>query len=59
MHTDLAQAQYYMDQRAIDNTAPPANVITPGSTWYFQYWYRDKPIFGTNFTDGISVCFAP
>ena len=45
--------------RAVDNTAAPANVITPGSTWNFQYWYRDDPAFGTNLTDGIGICFAP
>ena len=45
--------------RTVDNTAAPANAITPGSTWYFQYWYRDLPIAGTNLTDGICICFAP
>ena len=45
--------------RAVDNTAAPSDVITPGSTWYFQYWYRDVAGFGTNLTDGICICFAP
>ncbi len=44
--------------RAVDNTTVPASVIVPGSTWNFQYWYRDMP-FDTNLSDGLSICFAP
>ncbi|MFT7669853.1 MAG: agmatine deiminase [Planctomycetota bacterium] len=32
------------------------NQITAGSTWKFQYWYRDG--IGWNLTDGLSVTFS-
>lgn len=31
--------------------------ITPGSTWNFQFWYRDIVGGGSNFTDALSVTF--
>ena len=43
--------------RPVDLTSAPANVITAGSTWNFQFWYRDMG--QTNLSDGLSVCFAP
>jgi hypothetical protein len=48
---------------ALDNTSPPApeGLITPGSTWYFQCWFRDvtaPPAF-FNFSDGLEVTFKP
>lgn len=38
---------------------PPAGVISPGSTWNFQLWYRDGGSGPgvSNFSDGISVTF--
>ena len=34
---------------------PPGGVITTGSTWYFQMWYRDGA--SSNFSDAIGVTF--
>ncbi len=50
---------------ALNFTAPPAGsglgAITPGSTWYFQFWYRDPlgggPAF--NLSDGMMATFCP
>lgn len=38
---------------------PPAGAITPGSTWYFQFWYRDGSTGLFNLSDGLGVTFAP
>jgi len=47
----------------LDNTSPPsaATQITPGSTWYFQAWFRDPMAGGSFFdlSDGLSVTFGP
>jgi len=34
---------------------------TPGSTWYFQFWYRDPAAGGSRFnlSNGLQVSFAP
>lgn len=52
--------------RQLDFTVPPASsgqgAITPGATWYFQYWYRDPSGpggSGFNLTDGLSATFCP
>ena len=52
--------------RALDLTAPPADAgpgaITVGSTWYFEFWYRDRlgpGGHGFNFSDGLAVTFCP
>ncbi len=52
--------------RQVDFNAPPANAgagqITPGSTWNFQFWFRDPMgpgATGFNLTDGLSVIFCP
>lgn len=45
---------------ALDFTnLPPNGPITAGSTWHFQYWYRDPVALGTgaNLSDGLSVTF--
>ena len=47
--------------RPVDlSVAPAAGLITPGSTWNFQCWYRD-PMgpggTGFNLSDGLSVSF--
>jgi hypothetical protein len=51
--------------RRVDFTQPPSGsgpgMITSGSTWYFQFWYRDPMGGGAryNTTDGLSVTFLP
>jgi len=39
------------------------NSVTPGSTWNFQFWFRDQnappPDAGYNLTDGLSITFCP
>ena len=51
--------------RAVNNDSPPANAgagqLTVGSTWNFQFWFRDVPAGGTGFnlTDGLSATFCP
>ncbi len=48
--------------KTFDFTAPPMNSgvaeIEPGSTWSFQFWYRD-PGVGFNLSDAIEVVFCP
>lgn len=43
------------------NPPHPNGEIHPGSTWYFQFWYRDPGAGGAgfNFSDGLSVTFCP
>jgi len=51
--------------RPVDFAQLPASSgsgqITPGSTWNFQFWYRDPAAggFGFNLSDGRRVTFAP
>jgi len=35
--------------------SPPGGIISSGSTWHFQLWYRDGT--ASNFSNGISVAF--
>ena len=48
-----------------DYTQPPmdagSGMITPGSFWYFQAWYRDPAAIGAGFnlSDALSVRFCP
>ena len=48
---------------ALDVTQPPnpAAMITAGSRWYFQFWFRDPASGGAgfNFSDGLAVDFCP
>jgi len=52
-------------ERLVDFGLPPAGAgagtILPGSTWNFQWWYRDfvagAPWF--NLSDGLAVTFCP
>ncbi|MFK7930760.1 MAG: hypothetical protein AB8H79_21435 [Myxococcota bacterium] len=50
-------------QHALDNTLPPtaASAIQPGSTWYFQAWFRDPAGAGQvfNLSDGLELMFLP
>ncbi|MDP6839354.1 MAG: hypothetical protein QF724_10490 [Planctomycetota bacterium] len=46
----------------LDNTAPPqsAGQIIGGSTWNFQFWYRDPGHgAGFNLSDGLEIFFCP
>jgi hypothetical protein len=47
----------------VDYTNPPqaSAQITPGSTWFFQFWYRDPAASGAgyNLTDGLRLHFCP
>ncbi|TDJ79666.1 MAG: hypothetical protein E2O39_00605 [Planctomycetota bacterium] len=49
--------------RPVDYTAPPEpeGQITAGSTWHFQFWYRDPAAGGAafNLSHGLSVTFCP
>ena len=46
---------------ALDLTSPPqaGGAITPGSTWFFQAWYRDPAAGGALFdtSDGLRITF--
>ncbi len=45
----------------MDFTSEPAAEyqITPGSTWYFQYWFRDSQSgTGPNFTNALEIHFC-
>jgi hypothetical protein len=43
------------------NVGSPAGQITPGSTWHFQFWYRDTAGGGAGFnlSNGLSATFCP
>jgi hypothetical protein len=49
----------------VDFTQPPAGgsgagAIRPGSTWNFQFWYRDPNVgAGSNLSDALHVTFCP
>ena len=52
--------------RPLDLTTPPLHTgpgaATPGSTWHFQFWFRDPngpSTSGFNLTDGLSATFCP
>lgn len=46
-----------------DNTAPPnpQTQVSPGTTWYFQGWFRDPAAGGANFnfSDGLELTYVP
>jgi hypothetical protein len=39
----------------------PASQIAPGSTWFFQFWYRDSDAgpAAFNLSNGLSATFCP
>jgi len=47
--------------RAVDLSAAPASVITVGSIWNFQAWFRDPAGGGVGFdlSDGLAIGFLP
>ncbi|MFT4543101.1 MAG: hypothetical protein ACI841_001860 [Planctomycetota bacterium] len=48
--------------RIVDmNNLPAGGAIAAGSTWHFQYWYRDPAAGGAafNLSDGMTVDFLP
>jgi hypothetical protein len=51
-------------ERWVDFTQPPAGsgpgTVEPGSTWFFQLWYRDPSAgaAGFNLSDGLSATFC-
>jgi hypothetical protein len=47
---------------SVDNTDPPASSgqFTSGSTWNFQYWFRDPNVGASfNLSNGHSITFCP
>ena len=44
-----------------EDPTQPTSQITPGSTWYFQFWYRDSAAGGAafNLSNGLSATFCP
>jgi hypothetical protein len=48
-------------QRTLDFTSSPASDITAGSTWSFQFFYRDVAAGGAGFnlSNGLSATFCP
>jgi plastocyanin len=49
-------------QQLLNFAAPPdpGGQITPGSSWNFQFWFRDPPVgAGFNFTNGLAATFCP
>ena len=46
---------------ALDFTDPALAVISPGTTWRFQFWYRDPQIVGHGFnlSNGLAATFCP
>ncbi|HVS18504.1 MAG TPA: hypothetical protein VMT18_07885 [Planctomycetota bacterium] len=44
-----------------DDPSSPASQIAPGSTWNFQFWFRDLAAGGAGFnlSNGLSVTFCP
>lgn len=49
------------DSLDLTNPPRPAGAITPGSTWYFQAWYRDPSAGGAlvDTSDGLRITFLP
>ncbi len=48
-------AQYTLNLNA---PPTPAALITPGSTWNFQFWFRQMSPSGYNFSDALAIPFC-
>lgn len=52
-------------ERAVDYSGPPMSFppgeVLAGSTWYFQFWYRDPhgPVATSNLSQGLAISFCP
>jgi hypothetical protein len=46
---------------AMEDASAQFALLTPGSSWYFQFWYRDPNAGGSNFnlSNGLHVIFVP
>jgi hypothetical protein len=46
---------------SMEDAAGQFALLTPGSSWYFQFWYRDPNAGGSmfNLSNGLHVVFAP
>ncbi|MCY3000947.1 MAG: DUF4394 domain-containing protein [Planctomycetota bacterium] len=56
----VADANGIFDRQQM--VAASGGLITPGSTWHFQCWYRDSNLpcgSQQNFTNGLSLTFVP
>ena len=56
----VADANGIFDRQQM--VAASNGLITPGSTWHFQCWYRDTNLpcgSQQNFTNGLSLTFVP
>jgi hypothetical protein len=42
-----------------DDPSIPAAQILAGSTWKFQFWYRDAAVAQSNLSDALSLTFVP
>ncbi len=50
-----------MASQKVDFTSPPAaGKLVPGTTWFFQFWYRDPSAGGAGFnlSDGLQATFC-
>lgn len=47
--------------RHVDLNQGLGNLFDPGTTWEFQYWYRDPVAGGAGFnlSDAVSIDFLP
>ena len=49
-----------MNSHTLDFMSGNAAMITPGSCWNFQYWFRVPGMMREcDFSDGLNISFAP
>jgi len=58
LRSPVVAAQGLLLEVVLDLGAGPATLITPGSTWYFQGFFRDQGGVGFNVSNGIGVPFV-